>query len=110
MVKKIKSHIDELGQIYEKIKELQSREKELKEQIIAHGEGEYIGEKYKVAVSRSVSYEYDNEKLFKRLGSKKYIKCSKIHVTSLKKYIAPADLDKFITASKESFRVSIKPL
>lgn len=102
--------VDSLGEIVDKIKELKEKETEYKEKLIALGEGKYSGELYTATVSTSVSYELDKAALYKRLGKDTYIEVSKVSMEGVKQYIAPAELQKFITEAKETHRVSVKKI
>jgi vacuolar-type H+-ATPase subunit E/Vma4 len=61
---------DELADVRERIKELKSREEELRELLIA-GECELVGDDFAATISKVVSERIDSVKLRKELGLEK---------------------------------------
>jgi len=101
--------IDRLGFLTAMIKTYQKEADEIKKWLTENfGEGTYEGTKNIAKITKTISYEYDREKIFKKLGKDKYLECSKLLVTELKKYISEKDLVELVTNTIETLKVSVK--
>jgi hypothetical protein len=101
--------IDRLGFLTAMIKTYQKEADEIKKWLTENfGEGTYDGNKNIAKITKTISYEYDREKIYKKLGREKYLECSKLLVTELKKYISEKELVEMVINTIETPKVSVK--
>lgn len=105
-----KALIDKYGEIDTQIKELKKEMEEVKGKLDITEAGVYEGDDYKITASEKVSNEYDTKKIFKVLGEKTFLHCCKVSVTAVKEFIAPMELQKYVSDTKISIALAAKKL
>jgi len=102
---------DLYGALDGRIKGLKKQLEVLKDEALERhekGKARIEGKVYDLEFIKSVSYEYDNKKIYKAIGVRKFLEVVKPVVKKLKEYLAPADLQRMIVETKETVRVKTK--
>lgn len=103
--------IDAIGELDTKIKTMKKYKDLLRDTLVdREGQGTFQGSRFEVKLSEALSYEYDNLAIFNRLKKDKYVQCSKVSVTAVKEYIAPAELQEMILQVKSTIKMYVKKL
>lgn len=85
IVKDISQIVDEMGNIKEQIKILESREKILREQLLQTGEQHLVGEEFVMLIQSSPRKVFDYKKVKDQYGAEWYDSyCNEITVESLR--------------------------
>jgi len=109
----IKQKIGEYCALDTKIKELQSRQKqlrtELEEMPLTTGTyyGEYKGQKYELVVTENERVEYDPVKVAMRMPKKELVKVIRI-TSAIKKFFLPTELNKLIKKVTTYYQYRVK--
>lgn len=102
---------DTYGLLDSKIKALSKERSLLKEEALERYEknGQNLeGKTWELVFIETASHEYDNKKLYKALGVKKFLEVVKPIVKELKKHLSPVQLQKMIIGTSISIRVNPK--
>lgn len=102
--KAVASLVDAFGELDAKIKELETKKKEVRTKLEELGlvPGKYEGSNFELSISETVTYSFDVESVFKKLGKEKFLKCVKISKEKLDEFMAPVQQQEFITETKVS--------
>jgi hypothetical protein len=102
---------DTYGVLDSRIKTLIKERDLLKEEALNRYEkkgSNLEGKEWDLEFVESTSYEYDNNKIYKALGIKKFLRVVRPVVKNLKKHLAPAQLQDMIITTKTTIRVNPK--
>ncbi len=107
--KSLVADIDKYVEIDRVIKRFKKEKDEIKKEFKDLQEGRHLGELYDIIISESMlSFEFDIEGLYKKLGKAKFLTVVNISSEKLGKVLGETEIEKFVLSQKPLRKITIK--